>query len=68
MTCKELNTAISTLGWNGSQTARRLGVTQKAVSNWRTGKRPVPEPVACLLRLRVDLLHLHHALHAIIHT
>ena len=38
----KLNTLLKFLGWHGKTLAHWLGVTPKAVSAWRTGKRPVP--------------------------
>lgn len=43
---------LSELGWSGAELARRLGVSYKTVSNWRTSGR-VPEYALAYLRLKV---------------
>lgn len=37
-----LEEALEALGWTGVELSRRLGVTEKAVSHWRRGRRPIP--------------------------
>ena len=51
----KLNTLLKFLGWHGKTLARRLGVTPKAVSAWRTGKRPVPGYATAYLRASARL-------------
>lgn len=51
MTADELNALLDGLHWTGAELARKLKVTPKAVSEWRTGKRPVPGPVRAYVRL-----------------
>ena len=58
MTCQELDAAMKQMAWTGQDLAKRLSVSEKAVSNWRTGKKPVPGPVAAFVTtsLRVKVL------------
>lgn len=51
MSSDQLNEYLRGLGWSGAELARRLGVTPKAVSEWRRGKRQVPGPVRAYVRL-----------------
>lgn len=53
MSSDQLNEHLRGLGWSGAVLSRRLGVTPKAVSEWRRGKRPVPGPVRAYIRLVV---------------
>ena len=53
MCSDQLNEHLRGLGWSGAELSRRLGVTPKAVSEWRRGKRPVPGPVRAYIRLVV---------------
>lgn len=53
MSSEQLNDFLRGLGWSGAELSRRLGVTPKAVSEWRRGKRPVPGPVRAYVRLVV---------------
>lgn len=53
MSSEQLNDYLRGLGWSGAELSRRLGVTPKAVSEWRRGKRPVPGPVRAYVRLVV---------------
>lgn len=54
MTPLELRAARRQLGYNQTRLAERLGLTQKTVSDWETGKAPFKEVVAiavnCLLK------------------
>ena len=58
----KVNTLLKFLGWHGKTLAQHLGVTPKAVSAWRTGKRPVPGYATAYLgasaRLRVAQIQL----------
>ena len=38
----DLEMSLVTLGWRGSDLARRLGVDGETVSRWKRGKVPVP--------------------------
>lgn len=53
MSSDQLNEYLRELRWSGAELSRRLGVTPKAVSEWRRGKRPVPGPVRAYIRLVV---------------
>lgn len=45
--------ALAMLGWSQGDLARKLGVTQKQVSSWKTGKSPVPPYALAYLDLCV---------------
>lgn len=49
MTAAEFKTALAILGWSQAEAARRLEVTQGAVSRWISGKRKIPGPVKVIL-------------------
>lgn len=51
MTGQELQSALSELGWQGSDLGRRLSIHANTVSRWKTGERPVPSYVAEYLRV-----------------
>lgn len=55
MTAQDLERALEALEWSGAELARRVSVTAKQVSAWRTRKAKVPGAVAAYLRLRVQL-------------
>ena len=48
---KDLSQKLSILKWKQSDLARRIKVTQNAVSAWMTGKSEVPEIVLLYLEL-----------------
>jgi transcriptional regulator with XRE-family HTH domain len=51
MTGKNLREWRKNQGWNQTQTARYLGVTQAAVSRWEDGGRTIPTTVYVLTYL-----------------
>lgn len=51
MTANELDAGLKRLGWTGAKFGRRVGVSARQVSKWRTGKVPVPEYAATVMRL-----------------
>lgn len=50
--------SMHVLGLSQADLARRLGRTPKAVSDWVTGKKPVPKYVAEYLLLACELSYL----------
>lgn len=56
MTASELRAARQRLGWSQARTARALGVHDRArISDWETGRRPVPPVVAESVRAQLAL-------------
>ncbi len=53
MTKDELRSALDRLGWTQVDLALRLGYTGRAGQTWALGERPVPGPVALMLRLLI---------------
>jgi len=55
MTSRQLRKALETLALSQLEAARRLGVSPRTVRYWvarqRTKQKPIPEPVALLLRV-----------------
>lgn len=42
MTQKELENALTTLNWSNREAGNNLGITDRSLYNYLTGKRPVP--------------------------
>ena len=55
MTPSQYKAAIKTLGLSQEAAGDWLGVGRRTSQGWALGERPVPEPVAKLLRLCVRL-------------
>jgi transcriptional regulator with XRE-family HTH domain len=51
VTGKDLREWRKNQGWNQTQTARYLGVTQAAVSRWEDGNRTIPTTITYLIYL-----------------
>ena len=51
----ELGARLDHLGWSQAELGRRLDRTPKAVSDWVTGKVPVPKYVSEYLWIALDL-------------
>jgi len=51
MTPRELQAALSGLGWSSGELARRLGVHPNSVSGWKGVKRDIPPYVPEYLRV-----------------
>lgn len=65
MSREELRSALEKIGWTQVEVAERLGYTGRAGQTWALGERPVPGPVALILRLlleRPELLQVVDAL------
>lgn len=58
----EIEDALKALEWSGASLAKKLGVTPKAVSDWRTKKVKTPPPVRAYLRLAVAVHRIHEEL------
>lgn len=52
---KDLNKALSYIGWTGSEFSRRIGYSRSQVSRIRTGEAPVPAWMEAYLMLVVKL-------------
>lgn len=55
MTPNQYRSALRTLGLSQEAAGDWLGVGRRTSQGWALGERPVPEPVAKLLRLMVKL-------------
>jgi DNA-binding transcriptional regulator YiaG len=53
MTQAELHEAMEQLGLDDKALANELGSSLGAVRKWRSGERPISNPVAILIRMRV---------------
>lgn len=55
MTAADLKHSLKTLGWSQTRLAEVLGVTNKTVSEWATGKTAVPKHVDAYLDLALKV-------------
>ena len=56
MTAKDFQIALIKLGWKSPAAAEKMGVSEGQVCAWRTGRVPVPGPVAAYVGLALKVL------------
>jgi transcriptional regulator with XRE-family HTH domain len=47
---EEMRELLEQIGWSSNELARRLGINQRSVGDYRSGKRPIPDNLASWLR------------------
>lgn len=55
MSADELRLRLRDMQWTSAELARRVKVNPHTVSNWTTGKTPIPGSVAAFVRLACDM-------------